>query len=294
MSLVAPVVDGKIQETTSKTSETTSTTSNSTLDKQAFLQLLVAQMKYQDPLEPTSNTEYISQLATFSTLEEMQNMRSSMDLQRASALVGQEVYVKTTDSSTGDTELVYGKVDYVQYENNKAYLSIDGSLYSVDDLYSVYDEDYMDATVLAYNWTVGLNQLPALSKVTLSDEEDIMELKDTLDNMTTYQLSFITDENKEKLQDYVDRIKLLKAAAEEAEKEAEKETGTEGAASDTETDTVENDTETDTSVRAAENGTETGTSVNTAENNTEAAASANAAESGTENDGAVTETESGE
>ena len=69
MSTIANVVNGMITNQTDvndKTSEVKD--SNSSLDKDAFLQLLVAQMKYQDPLEPTSNTEYISQLATFSEL----------------------------------------------------------------------------------------------------------------------------------------------------------------------------------------------------------------------------------
>ena len=61
MALVAPVENGKIVETASQASVKKSTkSSKSGMDKEAFLQLLVAQMKYQDPLEPTSNTEYIS------------------------------------------------------------------------------------------------------------------------------------------------------------------------------------------------------------------------------------------
>ena len=75
MSAIAQVKDGQILESVS-TIQKNAKASNSGLDKDAFLQLLVAQMKYQDPLEPTSNTEYISQLATFSELEEMQNMTS--------------------------------------------------------------------------------------------------------------------------------------------------------------------------------------------------------------------------
>ena len=44
-------------------------TSGSDLDKEAFLNLLVTQMQYQDPLEPTDNTQYIAQMATFTQVE---------------------------------------------------------------------------------------------------------------------------------------------------------------------------------------------------------------------------------
>ena len=66
MAVSAVVKDGEIQQTAAETSAKKATKSNSGMDKDAFLQLLVAQMKYQDPLEPTSNAEYISQYATFS------------------------------------------------------------------------------------------------------------------------------------------------------------------------------------------------------------------------------------
>ena len=110
MALVAPVENGKIVETASQTSVKKSTkSSKSGMDKEAFLQLLVAQMKYQDPLEPTSNTEYISQYAQFSQVEQMQNMSSSMDLQRASSLVGglhQDHYILRRDQAgTGQSRL---------------------------------------------------------------------------------------------------------------------------------------------------------------------------------------------
>ncbi len=86
MALVAPVENGKIVETASQTSVSKAAKSSSGMDKEAFLQLLVAQMKYQDPLEPTSNTEYIAQYAQFSQVEQMQNM-----LQRPRSLSGYEL-----------------------------------------------------------------------------------------------------------------------------------------------------------------------------------------------------------
>ena len=51
---------------------------NDSLDKDAFLQLLVTQMQYQDPLDPQDNSEYVAQLAQFSSLEQMTNVYKSV------------------------------------------------------------------------------------------------------------------------------------------------------------------------------------------------------------------------
>src|SRR5256885_8180507 len=54
--------------------------------KSQFLQLLVAQLKQQNPLDPKDGTEFISQLAQFSSLEELINIRTSLEsIQNASA-----------------------------------------------------------------------------------------------------------------------------------------------------------------------------------------------------------------
>ena len=48
--------------------------SQSEMDKDAFINLLVTQMKYQDPLEPMDNSEMLAQLAQFTALEQMMNV----------------------------------------------------------------------------------------------------------------------------------------------------------------------------------------------------------------------------
>ena len=222
MALVAPVKDGKIVETASQTSVSKAAKSKSNgMDKEAFLQLLVAQMKYQDPLEPTSNTEYIAQYAQFSQVEQMQNMSSSMDLQRASSLVGKEVYIKTTTSS-GDTKLVQGKVDYVSYENNKAYLYINEQKYSIDDLDSVVDTDYLNAYNKAYNFTVKLNKLPNVNGIDSTDGETVDALEKEYNEMSDYEKSFLANDTVTSLNKYIERMKEIRKAAEEAdEKDSE-------------------------------------------------------------------------
>ena len=54
------------------------TNKNGELGKEAFLQLLVAQIQNQDPLNPSEDKEFIAQLSTFSMLEQMQNMSASI------------------------------------------------------------------------------------------------------------------------------------------------------------------------------------------------------------------------
>lgn len=215
MAIVAPVENGQVVETESQTSlaGTSSSSSSSSLDKDAFLQLLVAQMKYQDPLEPTSNTEYISQFATFSELEQMQNMSASMDLSRASSLVGKMVYVKTTGSS-GETSYVEGKVDYIYYENGKAYLSINESLYSLDDLDTVVDEEYYDAYNVASTLIASVNRLPAIKNLSLGERSKVEQIYEDYNNMTEYQKTFVHSDYKELIKKYYERMQELIKAAE--------------------------------------------------------------------------------
>ncbi len=145
MAIAVSVVDGKIQETASSGSSiSNSSESGSTLGKDAFLQLLVTQMKYQDPLDPQDNSEYIAQLATFSQLEELQNMSNTIQISQASSLTGETVIMKTKSSVTGELMYVTGTVDYVVIESNKAYLCINGGKYSIDDLDTVIDADYWE------------------------------------------------------------------------------------------------------------------------------------------------------
>lgn len=229
MSAVAQIKDGQIVESASQSSLNSAKSSNG-MDKDAFLQLLVAQMKYQDPLEPTSNTEYVSQYAQFSQVEQMQNMSGSMTLQRASGLVGQEVIIETT-SSSGKTTEIQGKVDFVTYENNKAYLSVAGNLYSMDDLKNVVDRDYLDAYDKAVEYVGKVNKLPKMDNLTLGDEKTINDLNAQYEAMSEYERGFVAGEVLATLKLYTEAMRGMKAAAEEngeAEKAAQETVDAEG------------------------------------------------------------------
>jgi flagellar basal-body rod modification protein FlgD len=113
-----------------------STAPSSQLDKNAFLKLLVKQMQSQDPLDPSDSTQYVSQLAQFSSLEEMQNLNQNLvgmaalqqnnallsQLTQSSALIGKTV--KWTDADTGAQST--GEVSAVKLQSGAALLEIDG------------------------------------------------------------------------------------------------------------------------------------------------------------------------
>lgn len=231
MALAAPVVDGQLVQNTTASSSTGSavkeTKANNSMDKDSFLQLLVAQMKYQDPMEPQSNTEYVAQYAQFSELEAMQNLSSNMDLQRATSLVGKEVVVKTTGAS-GEAIYKQGRVDYVSTEGSKAYMTINGQKYNIDDLDSVMDDEYVNATSLATQFITSLNKLPKVQALTQEYKDVIENLTDVYNDMTPYQKGYLGDDNIKKFQEYVDRMSQIlgtqeKAQEAEAEEAAEAE-----------------------------------------------------------------------
>lgn len=85
----------------SSTSKTSNTKKSNTLNMENFLSLLVAEMQNQDPLEPTSNSDYMAQMATFSQVEATSEMNERVLSQTASNLIGKAVIVKTDTNSTG-------------------------------------------------------------------------------------------------------------------------------------------------------------------------------------------------
>lgn len=223
------IKNGEVVDTSaeSNSSSSTSKKSGGSLDKDAFLQLLVAQMKYQDPLEPTDNTEYISQLATFSQLEETQNMQASLQEMEANSLVGKQVVLRVTSSATGETSDVTGTVDSVIHENNKTYLMVNNNLYSIDDLYSVMDDNYMDAISLAKSFSLAIASLPSADELTLDNAGTLTNLRKAYDSMTSYQKSFIKQSDIDKLVKLEEKMKQLQAAAGENGDKTEGNGGTE-------------------------------------------------------------------
>lgn len=68
------------------------------VDKNAFLQILVAELSNLDPTADTDSTQYISQLAQFSTMEQMSNLNTTMSNSAAYNLVGKGVTVNVLDN----------------------------------------------------------------------------------------------------------------------------------------------------------------------------------------------------
>ncbi len=172
-----------------KTEKAANSTPNG-YDKDAFMQILVAQMKYQDPLEPTSNTEYISQYATFSQVEQLSNMANAMSLSRASEMVGKTVTISQTNPDNGTTSEIQGVVDFVTYSGSKAYLNVNGVAYDVENVTAILDSSYTNALEDVSDFQKAIDKLPHLEEIT--DEEH----GQTIDTMYNYYNELMSDKAK--------------------------------------------------------------------------------------------------
>lgn len=237
----AQIEDGKVKTTTTKTDDSSN---NGTMGYDQFLTLLCAEMQYQDPLEPTSNTEYVAQLATFSQLEATLGMQKTQQNEMGNALVGKYVILKVSDEATGNTSYVDGKVDYVMYqEDGSMMLSVNNKLYSIDTLDTVADNEYYEAVGYAKTISNMLSQLPDLSNITASYSEAIKQIRSVYDGMTDYQKGFVSQEDLLKLQNYEARIKQLGADTKtdgDSETKADSDAKTDTSAKTDTTDTSKN------------------------------------------------------
>jgi flagellar basal-body rod modification protein FlgD len=149
------------QNTPSVASTSQATTKNS-LGKDDFLKLLVAQMKNQDPMNPTDSTASIAQLAQFSSLEQMTNIATAMNtlsqsmtnfsqqssLTQGAAMIGKWVSGVDTDGTTP----MEGTVEAVKWLDGNPKLQIrkaDGTLADLEMSLITLVEDPQTATSTA-------------------------------------------------------------------------------------------------------------------------------------------------
>jgi flagellar basal-body rod modification protein FlgD len=132
-----------VSGTTAKTTSTVLTAQ--TLDMQDFYKLLTAELKYQDPMNPTSNSEFMAQTAQFATLQEAQstndllktlssNLLSSQMLSAAQA-IGK--FAKATTDS-GD---VTGMISGVAVDGADIKVTISGTSVKISQLTEVSQEE---------------------------------------------------------------------------------------------------------------------------------------------------------
>jgi flagellar basal-body rod modification protein FlgD len=123
------------------TGTSSSTGTSAAGDKEMFLQLLVAQMRYQDPMNPTDSSQFLSQSAQFTALEKMQDVAdktaqllSAQMAFGAAGLVGKQVTWTDSDGATQS-----GAVSGVTFGVDGPMLSSGDATFPVTSLLSVKD-----------------------------------------------------------------------------------------------------------------------------------------------------------
>ena len=114
-----------------------------TLGQDEFLQLLVTQMRNQDPMKPVADTEFIAQMAEFSNLEQTKEMssdisqlRQSGSFTQAAALMGKQVSLLS-----GENTFTKGIVTDLAVKDGEVRLIINGKPYELGQVVSVNSEE---------------------------------------------------------------------------------------------------------------------------------------------------------
>jgi flagellar basal-body rod modification protein FlgD len=163
-------------------SSTESTSDSSTLDKDAFLKLLITELQNQNPLEPMDNQDFVNQMVQFQNMEQMSNMSESL-----------QSFLGTLSSTTKlQASSVVGK--YAVIEGNEMELS---SGYAEQILYSMDSEGTVMITIEDENGTVVRTELLGYKEAGIQTYQwdGMNDYGATMEDGTyTYQLSTI-DEN---------------------------------------------------------------------------------------------------
>ncbi len=146
------------------------------MGKDEFLNLLVTQLQYQDPLEPMDDKAFIAQIAQFTSLEQMQNLNKSFDSYKAFSMIGKYVKANIADEN-GVPEIISGKVEGVSLNGGKTVLQVDGKDVELEKVLSVSDVSITgnkgeSGSISNYSQLIGL-----LGTFTVPAEEEGKDVK---------------------------------------------------------------------------------------------------------------------
>jgi len=136
------------------------TKSNDSLGKDDFLQLLVTQLKYQDPLKPMDDKEFIGQMAQFSSLEQMTNLNNSFVTNKAMALMGK--YVEGTIEENGQMVELTGNVESIRVAGTNAFAVVNGKDMPMENIYQIMEPKTEETTSIGSSDYINISEYKGL------------------------------------------------------------------------------------------------------------------------------------
>lgn len=126
-----------LNNATAASTSTSRAAAQKTVGKDEFLKLFVTQLKFQDPLKPMDSAGFTTQLAQFSSLEQLANLNDGMkslllsqnSLQNALStnLIGKQVGFQAQDASGAAGALQHGTVTGITFDADKTWFVVDGA-----------------------------------------------------------------------------------------------------------------------------------------------------------------------
>lgn len=153
MSTVASQITA-MENQSSYNKQLTRGAANNENDKDMFLSLMLTQLKHQDPSEPMENTEWLSQLANYSSLEQMTQVNSNLEdmskylstltndlstnfsITQTLSLIGKEVDI-SYENENNETIRTTGKVTEASVFDGNGVVKVNGEYYSIANIQTI-------------------------------------------------------------------------------------------------------------------------------------------------------------
>lgn len=156
MTTVSTEITNLQNQTAFTQSNKTDRKTSSKNDSSMFLNLMLQQLKNQDPTQPTDNTEWLSQLAQYSSLEQMTQMNTGLtncmnyisamykdmsmnaEITQTLSMVGKEVTITVPDEKdSSKTTEITGKVTEANFKDGTGKVKVNGEYYSISNITSI-------------------------------------------------------------------------------------------------------------------------------------------------------------